>query len=115
MDGLKYRVNFGPDFTIGRWGRFIGAVTNARKLGRSTGKSRECFGFNYTLENILSYTKNFGGKHNLNLTALHSIQRDNYEVYRINTQGIPAESQQFYNIGAASLPLEYQCIDTMDH
>ena len=29
LDGLKYRVNFGPDFTLERYGRFIGSATNA--------------------------------------------------------------------------------------
>ena len=102
IDGLKYRVNFGPDFTIARYGRFIGAQTNARKGGAPQASNENRFGFNYTLENILSYTKNFGGKHNLGITALHSIQRDNYETYRTDVQGVPAETQQFYSLGTAS-------------
>ena len=102
IEGLKYRVNFGPDFTIARWGRFIGAQTNARKGGDPQASNENRFGFNYTLENILSYNKNFGGKHNLGVTALHSIQRDNYETFRVDVQGVPAESQQFYSLGTAS-------------
>ena len=102
QEGLKYRVNFGPDFTIARWGRFIGAQTNARKGGDPQASNENRFGFNYTLENILSYNKNFGGKHNLGVTALHSIQRDNYETFRVDVQGVPAESQQFYSLGTAS-------------
>ena len=102
IEGLKYRVNFGPDFTIARYGRFIGAQTNARKGGDPQASNENRFGFNYTLENILSYNKNFGGKHNLGITALHSIQRDNYETFRVDVQGIPAESQQFYSLGTAS-------------
>ena len=102
IKGLKYRVNFGPDFTIARWGRFIGSQTNARKGGAPQASNENRFGFNYTLENILSYTKNFGGKHNLGITALHSIQRDNYETFRADVQGVPAESQQFYSLGTAS-------------
>ncbi|WP_373331441.1 SusC/RagA family TonB-linked outer membrane protein [Salmonirosea aquatica] len=102
IEGLKYRVNFGPDFTIARYGRFIGAQTNARKGGAPQASNENRFGFNYTLENILSYNKNFGGKHNLGITALHSIQRDNYETFRADVQGVPAESQQFYSLGTAS-------------
>ena len=102
IKGLKYRVNFGPDFTISRWGRFIGAQTNARKGGDPQASNENRFGFNWTLENVLSYNKNFGGKHNLGLTALHSIQRDNYETYRVDVQGVPAETQQFYSLGTAS-------------
>lgn len=102
VDGLKYRVNFGPDFTLQRYGRFIGAQTNARKYGDPQGEFNSSFGFNYTLENILTYTKTFGKGHNLNVTALQSIQRDNFETNNINVQGIPAESQSFYNVGNAS-------------
>ncbi|WP_266367736.1 SusC/RagA family TonB-linked outer membrane protein [Tellurirhabdus rosea] len=102
LPGLKYRVNFGPDFTLGRWGRFVGAWTNERKGGDAQARAQSAFGFNYTLENIVNYTKTFNDKHNLNVTALHSIQRDNYEVYRTEVTGVPAETQQFYNLGNAS-------------
>ncbi|TAE30036.1 MAG: TonB-dependent receptor [Cytophagales bacterium] len=105
IDGLKYRVNFGPDFTNQRLGRFVGAATNARKLGDPLAGNSTDFSFNWTLENIVNYTKSFGGKHNLNVTALHSIQRDKLEGFSSNVQGVPAESQQFYNMGAASLVL----------
>jgi TonB-linked SusC/RagA family outer membrane protein len=101
MEGLKYRVNFGPDFTLSRWGRFIGAQTNARKGGDPQASSQSNFGFNWTLENIINYSKTVQ-KHNLNVTLLHSIQRDRYENYAANVQGIPAETQQFYNMGNAS-------------
>lgn len=102
IEGLKYRVNFGPDFTISRWGRFIGAATNARKLGDPQATIRNNNGFNWTLENILSYNKTFKGKHNLGVTAVHSIQKDNFETFRTEVQGVPAETQEFYNVGNAS-------------
>ncbi|GAB3561373.1 TonB-dependent receptor [Spirosoma luteolum] len=104
MDGLTYRLNFGPDFSIRRDGRFIGAQTNARKGGDPQAATTNQFGFNYTIENILNYSKTFG-KHSLNVTAVQSIQRDNFELSSIQVQGVPAETQQFYNVGNASLPL----------
>lgn len=102
IEGLKYRVNFGPDFTLSRWGRFIGGATNARKLGDPQASVQNNNGFNWTLENILSYNKTFKGKHNLGLTAVHSIQKDNFETFRTEVQGVPAETQEFYNVGNAS-------------
>jgi TonB-linked SusC/RagA family outer membrane protein len=103
LDGLNYRVNFGPDFSVSRGGRFTGALTNDRKGGDPTASTNSQFGFNYTLENILSYTKTIRGVHNLNVTALQSIQRDNFEYNSIGVQGIPAEGQQYFNAGQASL------------
>jgi TonB-linked SusC/RagA family outer membrane protein len=104
IDGLTYRVNFGPDVTIQRNGRFIGSLTNARRRGDPQASQRSAFGFNWTLENIVNYTKTIG-KHNFNVTALQSIQRDNFENNFISVQGVPAESQQFFNLSDASTVL----------
>jgi TonB-linked SusC/RagA family outer membrane protein len=49
----------------------------------------------------LNYTKNFNSIHNLNVTALQSIQKDRYETTSLNVQGIPAETQQYYRLGDA--------------
>ncbi|WP_245849597.1 SusC/RagA family TonB-linked outer membrane protein [Hymenobacter crusticola] len=100
-DGLKYRVNFGPDFTNQRFGRFTGTFTNARRLGAPTARVENGQRFNYTVENILTYNKKFNGVHNLGITALHSVQRDNYETSFIDVNAVSAESQSFYNLGQA--------------
>ena len=100
-DGLKYRINFGPDLSNQRFGRFTGTRTNARRLGAPTARTEYGQRFNYTVENILTYNKTFGTVHNLGLTALHSIQRDNYETAFIDVNAVSAESQQFYNLGQA--------------
>ncbi|MRS59767.1 SusC/RagA family TonB-linked outer membrane protein [Larkinella terrae] len=104
IDGLKYRLNFGPDFSVSQAGRFVGSQTNERKGGDPTASNNNQFGFNYTLENILTYNKTFGD-HNLGITALQSIQRDNFEYSNLSVQGVPAETQQYNNVGNASLVL----------
>jgi TonB-linked SusC/RagA family outer membrane protein len=103
VDGLKYRVNFGPDLNNRRVGRFTGSQTNARRGGDPTAFAFNEYTFNYTIENILTYSKTFNQIHNLNVTALHSIQKDNYETSGISVTGVPAESQEFYNLGQATL------------
>lgn len=105
IEGLKYRINFGPDFAVERGGRFIGAQTNARKGGDPQASIYNQFGFNWTLENIVTYNKTFAAKHNLGITALHSVQRENFEANTISVQGVPAETQQFYNVGNANAVL----------
>ncbi|MEY4986929.1 MAG: hypothetical protein RL567_708 [Bacteroidota bacterium] len=99
--GLKYRVNFGPDFTISRNGQFNGALTNAIKGGNPTATTDNRFGFNYTLENILTYNKQIKD-HNIGVTALQSMQRDNYEQFTQSVLGVPVETQSFFNLGNAS-------------
>ncbi len=100
--GLKYRVNFGPDLTVGRAGRFIGAFTNNNRGGNATGSINEQFLFNWTLENIVTYNKKFKDVHNLNLTGLQSIQRDRDERTSISVNGIPAESASYHRLGDAN-------------
>jgi TonB-linked SusC/RagA family outer membrane protein len=102
MEGLSYRVNFGPDITSQRRGRFTGSQTNARRGGDPTAAINNEFRLNYTLENILNYTKRIGTSSNLGVTLLQSIQQDNFERSNISVQGIPAETQQFYSLGDAS-------------
>ncbi|MBC7920187.1 MAG: SusC/RagA family TonB-linked outer membrane protein, partial [Ferruginibacter sp.] len=103
VDGLKYRVNFGPDLTNVRFGRFTGSQTNARRGGDPTGRTEFGQRFNYTIENILTYNKVFNQAHNVGVTALHSIQRDTYETANISVNGVPVETQEFYNLGQASI------------
>jgi TonB-linked SusC/RagA family outer membrane protein len=101
IPGLKYRVNFGPDFTNRRLGRFTGSQTQARRGGNAVANTFYEYGFNYTVENILNYGKSFGAN-NLNITAMQSLQKDDLETASISVDGIPAESQQFYALGQAS-------------
>ncbi len=100
--GLTYRVNFGPDINIRRVGRFTGSQTNERRGGAATASNYNENQLNFTLENILNYNKTLKEKHEFGFTALQSIQRDNYEDANISVLGVPAESQQFYSVGAAS-------------
>ncbi|MEB2774103.1 TonB-dependent receptor [Algoriphagus sp. D3-2-R+10] len=102
IPGLTYRLVFGPDLTISRNGRFTGSQTNARRGGDATGSVNDEFTFNYTLENILTYNKSFNEVHNLNFTALQSIQKDRYEQTTVSVLGIPAESQFYHRLGDAS-------------
>ncbi len=100
---LTYRVNFGPDFTNQRYGQFTGSQTNARRGGNPTARTQNFSNFNYTLENILHYNKDFNNIHSVDITALHSIQQNRDEYYDARVNSIPAEPQSFYNIGAASV------------
>lgn len=102
LEGLTYKINFGPDFTIARGGRFVGALTNLNKGGSNFASVNNQFGFNWTLENIINYNKTFKGGHSINFTALQSIQRENFEYSSVSNSGIPVETQQFYSLGTTS-------------
>lgn len=101
--GLTYRLNFGPDFTNERYGQFTGSQTNDRRGGNPTARTQNSSNFNYTWENILNYKKVFSQIHSLDITVLHSIQSNRDEYYDARVNGVPAEPQAFYNIGAATI------------
>jgi TonB-linked SusC/RagA family outer membrane protein len=100
LDGLTYRINFGPDLTIQRIGGFAGSITSNRQGGNASASTENQFGFNWTLENVVNYSKVIGD-HNLNVTALQSVQKDNYETSNLAVQGVPAETQQLFRLGDA--------------
>src|SRR5690554_617475 len=100
--GLSYRMNFGPDIAIRRSGRFIGRWTNNRRGGDPTGSISEDFSFNYTLENIINYSRTFNEAHTFSFTGLQSLQKDNFETSAINVLGIPVESQLWHRLNDAS-------------
>lgn len=102
-EGLKFRTNFGPDITQSRTGNFRGRFTNARQGGDPSAGNSENYAFRYTWENILTYRKTLGEKHSLDFTGLHSVQSSSQEGSGINVTGLPVESMEFHNLGAASI------------
>jgi TonB-linked SusC/RagA family outer membrane protein len=102
IDGLTYRVNFGPDYNIYKTKRFIGSMTSAKRgLGNEVIVS-DFNRFNWTLENMLNYTKAFG-KHHLDFTALFSIQKYNLESNYRNLFDFPNDIDVFNNLGEGKL------------
>ncbi|RYG05880.1 MAG: TonB-dependent receptor [Chitinophagaceae bacterium] len=105
VDGLKFRMNFGPDLVQNRKGNFRGRFSNERRLGDPSANTNEDFVLLYTWENILTYRKTFAEKHNLDLTGLYSVQTRNFESSNAGVTGLPVESLEYYNLGQTGNPL----------
>lgn len=101
-DGLKFRTNLGTDFHQIQDLDFRGSMTTANKGGLSTASNNGQKSYLFTLENMLTYTKKFNKVHNLNVTALQSIQRYQQDKYGISVKDLPYEYQHFWNLGSAS-------------
>lgn len=89
LKGLKYRMNFGPDFRHRRSGQYIDAVSLTR-AGASTsfaslGNARD---FSWTFDKILSYNNTFATKHDVGLTLLHTASKWNIENSSMSGSGI---------------------------
>lgn len=102
ITGLKYRVNLGLDFIQSTNGAFTGqGVGNVDPNAISSASIDNRLTYHYTIENVLSYDKTFGGKHTINAVALYSTEQNKSTRSNISGQDIPASSFQFYNIGQA--------------
>lgn len=97
---FKYRFNFGLDHRTARDGKFRSNMALGGSLPEAEygGNSLDL----YTFNNILYYDNIFKDKHRLNVTLLQEAQDSHLEEYNINVKGLPAEYQQYYNVGAAS-------------
>jgi TonB-linked SusC/RagA family outer membrane protein len=102
-EGLKYRANIGPDIRMRRRGLFRASETNNNRGGPADAMMANQTDVGYTIENILTYEKEFGGIHNLRFTALQSIQGLRMEEDSTQVENLPYESQLFYNLGTAEV------------
>jgi TonB-linked SusC/RagA family outer membrane protein len=104
LDGLKYRVNLGLDFIQANNGAYTGAGVgngdNPNSISSASVDNRNTY--HWTIENILSYDKTFGGKHTVNAVALYSAEQNKYNRSNMSAQDIPADAFTFYNLGQAA-------------
>lgn len=103
LNGLKYRFNFGPDFSTFSNGIYIDG-NSAASSGINGASLRESKTYSWTLDNLLYYDKAIK-KHNFGLTLLQSATK--FVANPVNTirgTGIPFASQKWNALNSATLP-----------
>jgi TonB-linked SusC/RagA family outer membrane protein len=99
LEGLKYRFNatysYRPYRLATYQGRSFGDLYGTAQLLNDQRN-------NYTLENILTYNKDFG-KHHIDVTALYSSQQNTYFTTTENGSGFINDQTGFSNIGSGSI------------
>jgi TonB-linked SusC/RagA family outer membrane protein len=104
IDGLRYRLNVGPDFRNTRTGVFQSARAIARDGGGPSSTSFASYdqgqNFTYVVENLLFYDKQLGKNHSIGITALQSVQADRAEGSSVSAVNLPYDSQKWYNLGS---------------
>ncbi|WP_298739223.1 TonB-dependent receptor [uncultured Chitinophaga sp.] len=102
MEGLRFRVNFGPDFRHYRRGQFYGSLSTNRNRGTSQAIYEQNQRFSYVLENLLYYDKTINRSHSIGLTLLQSLQNERYEFSGLTVSNLPYDKQLFYNLGSTN-------------
>jgi len=105
IDGLKYRLNVGLDYTQTQTDQYSGPntfVNTNTSLASATATVANSEAYTYTLENILTYDKTFAEKHHLTVTGLFSGQKDHSQSSSFTGTGFSADANQDANLNLAS-------------
>ena len=105
IDGLKYRINVGLDYSQDQNDTYFGPNT-MYNTNTTIDKSNESVGnseaWTYTIENLLNYNKTFFEKHRVSFTGLYSVQKDHNQGSGFNGTGILADYIQDFNLNLAN-------------
>ena len=98
--GLKYRINFGPDYRNYRNGIYNDGKSVTRG-GSSYARFAGNNDFSWTLDNLLYYDKTIG-KHKVGMTLLQTASKWRYEAFSMDAQGIATKSELWYAMETVS-------------
>jgi TonB-linked SusC/RagA family outer membrane protein len=92
LKGLRYRMNFGPDFSYYRDGIYVDANSVANGGSTSYASLSNFKTFSYTLDNLIYYDKSIGD-HTFGLTLLQSQTKYTRDSSFVSGNGVPQASQ----------------------
>ena len=104
---IKYRLNVGLSYRREEDDQFKGADTKIspsffRPSQGSTASVNNTEEYAYTLENILSYDKEFRGGHRITFTGLYSVEKDVMHNTSVSKDSINADFIQYYDLGLSN-------------
>jgi TonB-linked SusC/RagA family outer membrane protein len=102
IPGLNYRINYGIMSRTGHNNTYRGRDTYDGLVAQGEASVSNSEESNTVLENILSYTTEFG-KHSLFATGVYSIQNDSWVTNQTNMAGFPNDLLTWYAGGQAGL------------
>lgn len=94
LKGLKYRLNFGPDFRNWQNGTFQDVQSVSRNGSPNYASLKHQQDFSWTLDNLIYYNREFG-KHSFGATLLQSATKYNHEEMSMSATGIPLPSAKW--------------------
>ena len=108
LEGLTYKIGFGPDFRHYRAGSWISGESSYRitpqgEEGKNSASLANQQYFSWTLDNLINYNRTFADKHNVGLTLLQTSSKYTYENSSMGISNIPKDSYIWNNMGSASI------------
>lgn len=102
VEGLEYKLNTGVEYAHRERNSYYGRDTKSGREDGGRSDSRNRVDNNYIVENILSYTREFGA-HRIFATALYSFQKDRWEEHRVQAQGFPNDVLTWHQASTGNL------------
>ncbi len=102
LEGLQYKLQFGPDFRFFRQGIFIDASSSARGGGNNYATRNDTRNFAWTLDNMILYNKSIGD-HSFGLTLLQSASKSNTETSNMHGERMPLATFLWNNMGSIDI------------
>jgi TonB-linked SusC/RagA family outer membrane protein len=103
LDGIKYRVNFGPDITSYRDGVYLDGKSAIRS-GTSFASLAKEQSISYTLDNLIYYNKSIGD-HNFGLTLLATQTQYHNEGSSMSANSIPNPANKWNALTPSNVTL----------
>ncbi|UEG54158.1 TonB-dependent receptor [Mucilaginibacter daejeonensis] len=105
MKGLKYRLNFGPDFYNNYNGRWMDQNSINRGAGQAGSTNyaqlNQTSNLSWTLDHLLYYNKSIG-KHDIGATFLQSSTSYRQETSTMTATKLPYNSQLWYQLNSVA-------------
>ncbi len=98
LDGLKYRIQFGPEFSYYRAGTFYDAE-GINGDGSNIANNSNQFTTSWTLDNLLYYNKTIADAHKIGLTLMQSASNYHYESSDMKAETATSD-ELWYNMSS---------------
>ncbi|MRX69434.1 TonB-linked outer membrane protein, SusC/RagA family [Flavobacterium resistens] len=97
LEGLSYKINFGPDFRNWREGVYVDGTSSLKvnangSAGSNFARLKNRRDLSWTLDNIISYDRTFAAKHKVGATLLQTASSWDYETSEMSANNIPKPS-----------------------
>ena len=100
IEGLKYRVTLGLDFSQDNNGSYTAeGIGSNNPTTISTASISNSHSYHWNIQNLINYDRVFAGVHRVNAVALY--EADQYTSFNSGTsaKGIPSMAFQYYSLG----------------
>lgn len=101
VEGLSWRLNFGPDLTRTTNGVF--RSSNVRAGAPSNAEKEEAETFAYTLTNLVQFNRDLGPAQRLDATAVYEIQESRLQTTNVAGENLPYDHQLWHNLSTAEI------------